>query len=95
MTLSRRHMLISGLTIAAAGAAARFAYAAAATPRRLVFVIQRGDCDVFAACAELDPAYARGLDHAAANGVEVLAYRCALTPDAVTLADPIPWRDAA
>ncbi|ODT89667.1 MAG: hypothetical protein ABS78_02280 [Phenylobacterium sp. SCN 70-31] len=61
----------------------------------MLFVIQRGDCDVFAACAELDPAYARGLDHAAANGVEVLAYRCALTPDAVTLADPIPWRDAA
>lgn len=71
------------------------AMAAAGHRAVMLFVIQRGDCDVFAACAELDPAYARGLDHAAANGVEVLAYRCALTPGAVTLADPIPWRDAA
>lgn len=60
----------------------------------MLFVIQRTDCDVFAACAELDPAYARGLTEAAANGVEVLAYRCAITPGAVTLADRVPWRDA-
>ncbi|RAK62506.1 DNA/RNA nuclease SfsA [Phenylobacterium kunshanense] len=61
----------------------------------MLFVIQRTDCDVFAACAELDPAYARGLEQAAADGVEVLAYRCAITPERVTLADRIPWRDAA
>ncbi len=60
----------------------------------MLFVIQRTDCDVFAACAELDPAYARGLEQAAADGVEVLAYRCAITPERVTLADRIPWRDA-
>jgi len=63
MTLSRRHMLISGLTIAAAGAVPRFAYAAAATPRRLVFVIQRGAADGLAIVAPTgDPAYtaARG-----------------------------------
>ncbi|WP_337187110.1 DNA/RNA nuclease SfsA [Phenylobacterium sp.] len=71
------------------------AMAAAGHRAVMLFVIQRGDCGLFAACAELDPAYARGLDHAAANGVEVLAYRCALTPEAVALADPIPWRDAA
>ncbi len=59
MTLSRRHMLISGLTIAAAGAVPRFAYAAAATPRRLVFVIQRGAADGLAIVAPTgDPAYA-------------------------------------
>lgn len=61
----------------------------------MLFVVQRTDCDVFAACAELDPAYARGLEQAAADGVEVLAYRCAITPERVTLADRIPWRDAA
>jgi len=60
----------------------------------MLFVIQRTDCDVFAACAELDPAYARGLTQAAAAGVEVLAYRCAITPEQVTLADRVPWRDA-
>ncbi|MDZ4375722.1 MAG: DNA/RNA nuclease SfsA [Phenylobacterium sp.] len=59
----------------------------------MLFVIQRTDCNLFAACAELDPAYARGLESAAANGVEVLAYRCAITSDSVTLAHRVPWRD--
>ena len=60
----------------------------------MLFVIQRTDCDAFAACAELDPAYAKGLIEAAANGVEVLAYRCAITGEGVTLADRIPWTGA-
>jgi sugar fermentation stimulation protein A len=57
----------------------------------MLFVIQRTDCDAFEACADLDPAYARGLTEAAASGVEVLAYRCAITPERVTLADRVPW----
>ena len=57
----------------------------------MLFVIQRTDCDAFEACADLDPAYARGLTAAAAAGVEVLAYRCAITPERVTLADRVPW----
>lgn len=61
----------------------------------MLFVIQRTDCDAFSACAELDPAYAAGLDLAAAAGVEVLAYRCAISPKRVTLADRVPWRGAA
>lgn len=59
----------------------------------MLFVVQRTDCDIFAACAELDPAYAAGLTAAGASGVEVLAYRCAISPGAVTLGDRIPWRD--
>ncbi|MGA0599183.1 DNA/RNA nuclease SfsA [Caulobacter sp. KR2-114] len=55
------------------------------------FVIQRTDCDRFAACAELDPAYAAGLTAAAQAGVEVLCYRCDISPTAITLADRIPW----
>lgn len=61
----------------------------------MLFVVQRTDCNIFAACAELDPAYAAGLKAAAASGVEVLAYRCAISPGGVTLADRIPWRDLA
>lgn len=57
-----------------------------------LFVVQRTDCDAFAACADLDPVYARGLDEAAAAGVEVLVYRCAIDPGAVTITDRIPWR---
>src|SRR5689334_5439309 len=49
----------------------------------MLFVVQRTDCDAFSACAELDPAYARGLIEAAAGGVEVLAYRCAISPERV------------
>ena len=61
----------------------------------MLFVIQRTDCDAFAACAELDPAYAKGLTETAARGVEVLAYACEISPQAVRIAAPIPWRDAA
>lgn len=60
----------------------------------MLFVVQRTDCDRFAACAELDPAYARGLSEAAAAGVEVLVRACVITPESVTLAHALPWRDA-
>jgi len=60
----------------------------------MLFVIQRTDCDAFEACADLDPAYAAGLTQAAASGVEVLAYRCAITPERVVLADRVPWKGA-
>jgi len=58
----------------------------------MLFVIQRTDCDAFEACADLDPAYAAGLTAAAAAGVEVLAYRCTITPRGVALANRAPWR---
>ena len=59
-----------------------------------LFVVQRTDCDSFAACEDLDPVYARGLDDAAAAGVEVLCYRCDISPDEVRISRRIPWRDA-
>lgn len=58
-----------------------------------LFVVQRTDCDHFAACAELDPVYARGLDAAAAAGVEVLCYDCDISPSDIRIARRIPWRD--
>lgn len=60
----------------------------------MLFVIQRTDCDAFEACHDLDPAYAKGLTAAAHAGVEVLAYACEITPQAVNLAHGIPWRGA-
>lgn len=60
----------------------------------MLFVIQRTDCDAFSACAELDPAYARGLTEAAARGVEVLAYACEISPRAVRISAPVPWTGA-
>jgi sugar fermentation stimulation protein A len=60
----------------------------------LLFVIQRTDCDAFAAAADIDPAYAAGLIAAAGAGVEVLCYACDIGVNGVTLAGRIPWRAA-
>ncbi|WP_372786949.1 DNA/RNA nuclease SfsA [Phenylobacterium sp.] len=60
----------------------------------MLFVIQRTDCDAFQACHDLDPAYATGLAEAAAKGVEVLAYACEMSPDAVRITAPVPWTGA-
>jgi sugar fermentation stimulation protein A len=57
----------------------------------MLFVVQRMDCDAFAACAELDPAYARGLTEAAAKGVEVLVYGCDVEKSGVKIARRMPW----
>lgn len=59
MILSRRSIILSGITVAAAGALPGFAYAAAGTPKRLVFIIQRGAADGLATVAPTgDPAFA-------------------------------------
>ena len=57
----------------------------------MLFVIQRTDCDAFSACHDLDPAYAKGLIEAADKGVEVLAYACEISHEAVRMAAPVPW----
>ena len=56
-----------------------------------LFVIQRTDCDRFAACADLDPVYARGLGIAANAGVEVLCYACDISPVEIRIARRLPW----
>ncbi|MCC7268105.1 MAG: DNA/RNA nuclease SfsA [Caulobacteraceae bacterium] len=57
-----------------------------------LFVVQRTDCDAFAACRDLDPKFADGLERAADAGVEVLVYGCAMSPEAITLDRPIIWK---
>ncbi len=58
----------------------------------VLFVVQRMDCDAFAACHDLDPAFAAGLEHAAAAGVEVLAYGCEISTGAIRIGRAMPWR---
>ena len=60
----------------------------------MLFVVQRTDCDAFSACHDLDPAYAKGLTEAAAGGVEVLAYACQISPQAIRIAERMPWTGA-
>ena len=59
-----------------------------------LFVVQRTDCDHFAACAGLDPVYAAGLDVAARAGVEVLCYACDISVTDIRLARRLPWTGA-
>ena len=56
----------------------------------VVFVVQRGDAAAFRPHDAADPAFGAALRRAAAAGVEVYAYRCAVTLRAVVLADPLP-----
>ena len=56
-----------------------------------LIVVQRTDCDAFSACADLDPAFAAGLEAAADVGVEVLVYACSMSPQAVTIERRLPW----
>jgi len=58
-----------------------------------LFVVQREDCEGFRACAELDPAFAAGLNRAAEAGVEVLVYECVMSTEAIRVARRIPWLD--
>jgi len=57
----------------------------------VLFVVQRTDCDRFAACHELDPAFARALDHAADAGVEVLVYACDIAATGIKITQRLPW----
>lgn len=58
----------------------------------VLFVVQRTDCEAFTACSELDPAFARGLDHAADAGVGVLVYACELALDGVRIDRRLIWK---
>lgn len=60
----------------------------------LVFLIQRSDGgEGFRAAGEIDPAYARALDSAARNGVEVLPYLTDIGPEGIVLDGPVPHRE--
>lgn len=56
----------------------------------VLFVVQREDCTAFAPAADIDPHFAAALGAAAEAGVEVLAYRCAMSLRAITIAQRLP-----
>ena len=57
----------------------------------VLFVVQREDCNTFSACADLDPAFAAGLEGAADAGVEVLVYTCAISTGHILIDQRITW----
>ncbi|MGC8839757.1 MAG: DNA/RNA nuclease SfsA, partial [Anaerolineae bacterium] len=56
----------------------------------VVFVVQRGDVQAFRPHREADPHFARRLAEVAQKGVQVLAYRCQVSPTEVLLTEPLP-----
>lgn len=57
----------------------------------LLYLVQRTDCARASVAADIDPAYARALQHAVRRGVQVLAIDCAINPRGVNLRNPLPF----
>lgn len=58
----------------------------------VLFVVQRADAWAFAPNDAADPAFGRALRQAAAAGVQVLAYRCRVSPRAIAISRRLPVR---
>ena len=57
----------------------------------ILYLIQRSDgAAAFRAASEIDPAYARGLARAMANGVEARAFATRIDPDGIVLQGEVP-----
>lgn len=56
----------------------------------VLFVIQMGDVQYLHPNDTTDPAFGQALREAAAAGVQVLAYDCTVTPDTMTIREPVP-----
>ncbi|MFD1159893.1 DNA/RNA nuclease SfsA [Roseovarius aestuarii] len=58
----------------------------------LFYLVQRTDCTSVGIAADIDPAYAAAFATALEAGVECIAYDTLITPDAITLNQPLPLR---
>lgn len=56
----------------------------------MVFLIQRGDAGQLQLARDIDPAYGAAFDAARAAGVEMLAYRCRMSPEEIAVEGPVP-----
>jgi len=56
----------------------------------MMFLIQRGDALRLDLARDVDPAYGEAFDAARAAGVEMLAYRCRLSPEEIVLETAVP-----
>ncbi len=58
----------------------------------VMFVVQRPDADAFEPNVQADPKFAEALDEAIGCGVEVFAYRCAVSRTSIEISDRLPVR---
>lgn len=59
----------------------------------MVFLVQRSDAERFKLAADIDPACAAAFETAAASGVEMLCYRCKLSPTEIAVEKRIEIAD--
>ena len=59
----------------------------------MVYLIQRGDATQLSLARDVDAKYGAAFDAAGAAGVEVLAVRCTLSTDAITVDKVIPFKE--
>lgn len=59
----------------------------------MVFLVQRSDADRFKLAADIDPVYAAAFQTAAASGVEMLCYKCQLSPTEIAVEKRIEIAD--
>ena len=59
----------------------------------VLYLVQRSDAQSVSIARDIDPTYAQSLSVAHAQGVEVMAIGTAISPDSITIADPLPFHD--
>lgn len=59
----------------------------------MLYLVQRTDCSRVTLATDIDPTYAAAFASARSAGVEVLCYRCDITPEEITLARALPFHD--
>jgi len=59
----------------------------------MVFLVQRSDAENFKLASDIDPAYAAAFQTAAAAGVEMLCYKCQLSPTEIAVEKRIKIAD--
>lgn len=59
----------------------------------MVFLVQRSDAESFKLAGDIDPAYAAAFQTALASGVEMLCYRCELSPTNIAVEKRIEIAD--
>ncbi|MHA1538199.1 MAG: DNA/RNA nuclease SfsA [Alphaproteobacteria bacterium] len=59
----------------------------------MLYIVQRGDCDRFSLAGDIDPGYREAYRAALAAGVEMLAVRCSVTPQAIEVGEALPIVD--
>lgn len=58
----------------------------------MFYLVQRMDCEYFSVAEEIDSVYAETLRKAMNNGVEVLAYKCHLSPEEIRIDEQMEVR---